>query len=401
MYLTREEEKMLNGEYGEATRKAMKLIVRVGEALGAERLVEISHAHASGISYDNIRDAGLEFMRDMLQGGGRARVYATYNPVGMEVWDGAPLDPVLRLDPVFRAKQAEIIRILEAMGFKRSITCIPYRMREPRPGEHLAWGESSAVAVANTLYGARTNREGGPIALAAALTGRTYLWGLHLPENRRPRVLLRLEGAQGPLREPQAGVLGYMLGEAFGNRVAYVDAAIDAPRGVQALCAAAAAAGSTGMCIVRGVSPEDNGPPREPEDKLTITMRDVEAKAQEIAPADPAEADLFFTGCPHHGPEAAQHALHILQRLGGGRLCKPVWIAVPGYEAPRLRSLAARLAERNIHLLPGTCLVVSRLRGVADTVATDSVKTAFYLPRRHGVSVALTSLEEFIRRNIC
>lgn len=397
MYLSREEERMLQGEYGEATAKALRLIVRVGEALGAEKLVPITHAHASGISYDNIRDAGLDFIRSLYLGGGRTRVYATYNPVGMEIWE----THVLRLDKDFLEKQLEIIRALEAMGFRRSVTCIPYRMRTPRPGEHLAWGESSAVAVANTLYAARTNREGGPIALAAALTGRTYLWGLHLEENRRPTVLLRLVGQQGPLSEPLAGVLGYILGENFGQQVAYVDARIEAPRGVQALCAAAAAAGSTGMCIVRGISPEDRGVPSQVAEKLTLDYRDLSSLAHDFSTARLEEAEVFFTGCPHHDETIIDKVTQIMDSYGVGRLCKPMWIAVPGYAAPQLKGIVKELARRSIYVLPGTCLVVARLKGLIKTVATDSVKTAFYLPRRHGVDVVLASIEDFIKHNAC
>ncbi len=387
---------MLRGDMGEAVAEAMRLIVRVGEALGAERLVEISHAHASGISYDNIGDPGLEYIRGLAERGGRARVYATYNPVGMSLLDEQPV----RLTREYVEKQLEILRSLEAMGFRRSVTCIPYAMRRPRAGEHLAWGESSAVAVANTLYGARTNREGGPVALAAALTGRTYLWGLHLDEERRPRILLRAEAPE-PLGEPWAGVLGHIIGRLYGGDIAYVDAPVEAPRGVQALCAAAAAAGSTPMCIVRGVSPEDRGPPREPLDKLSLGWRDLVREARGIASAEPWEAEVFFNGCPHHGPEVLRRVEALLDRAGARRLRRPLWIAIPGYAAtdPGVRALASRLRARNVHVFPGTCPVVTRLRGAVRVVATDSVKTAFYLPRRHGVDVALASLEEYIRLN--
>lgn len=396
MYLTREEEAMLRGDMGEAVAEAMRLIVRVGEALGAERLVEISHAHASGISYDNIGEPGLEYIRGLAERGGRVRVYATYNPVGMSLLDEQPV----RLTREYVEKQLEILRSLEAMGFRRSVTCIPYAMRRPGLGEHLAWGESSAVAVANTLYGARTNREGGPVALAAALTGRTYLWGLHLDEERRPRIHLRVE-APGPLREPWAGVLGHILGRLYGGEIAYVDAGVEAPRGVQALCAAAAAAGSTPMCVVRGVSPEDHGPPSEPVDKLSLGWSDLAREARGIASADPGEAEVFFTGCPHHGPEVLERIEALLDKAGARRLRRPLWVAVPGYAAgdPGVRALAARLRARNVHVFPGTCPVVTRLRGAVRVVATDSVKTAFYLPRRHGVDVALTSIEDYVRLN--
>lgn len=389
MHLTREEERMLGGYYGEAVQLAMKLVVRVGEALGAEKLVPITHAHASGISYDNIGEPGLRFIKRLAEAGGRTRVYATYNPAGVSIGFDTPLNR----DRELLAKQLELIKSLEAMGFRRSATCIPYWMRRPRRGEHLAWGESSAVAVANTLYGARSNREGGPLALAAALTGRTYYWGLHIDENRRPSVLVEL--GELPQGEPWSGLAGYIIGTRLGDKVPYVSSTRKlGEREVVSMCAAAAAGGSTAMCIVSRVSPEDRGPPKEPEEKLSITMKELLQAREELSTAALDEAELFFTGCPHHEPQILDRLEKLVEKHGAPR--RPVWVAVPASSnLPRER--LAKLAKKNIIVAPGTCLVVSRIHGIARVVATDSVKTAFYLPRRHGVRIALASLEEFIK----
>ncbi len=391
MYLTREEERIIDGEEGEAKAIALKLIVRVGEALGAERLVEINHAHASGISYDNIGEPGLRFMKRLLEGGGRVAVFSTYNPAGTSFLEDAPVNR----DPTLLRKQLEVIKTLEAMGFRRSATCIPYTLRQPGLGEHLAWGESSAVAVANSIYGARSNREAGPLALAAALVGRTYLWGLHLPENRKPGIHVRVEAkVEGELG---AGLVGYIVGKLSGNLVPYIDTggALDTRQGI-ALCAAAAASGSTAMCLMRGLSPEDNGPPREPVERIAIGEAELHEALDELSTAEPREAEVFFTGCPHHEPGAVLEKVRgLVERYGPPR--RPLWIAVPGSIPPGLTAEARRLRSMNIVLLPGTCLVVTRLRGIVDAVATDSVKTAFYISRRHRVRVALANLEDYFR----
>ncbi|NOZ88615.1 MAG: DUF521 domain-containing protein [Crenarchaeota archaeon] len=392
MYLTREEERILNGEEGEAKAVALKLVVKVGEALGAERLVEINHAHASGISYDNIGEPGLRFMKRLLESGGRVAVFSTYNPAGTSFLDDAPVNR----DPELLQKQLEVIRTLEAMGFRRSATCIPYTLRQPGLGEHLAWGESSAVAVANSIYGARSNREAGPLALAAALVGRTYRWGLHLPENRKPSIHVRVEtGVEGELG---AGLVGYIVGRLSGNLVPYIDTgegALDERQGI-ALCAAAAASGSTAMCLLKGLSPEDHGPPREPIERVAIGEAELREALDELSTAEPGEAEVFFTGCPHHEPASILEKVRsLVERYGPPR--RPLWIAVPGSVPPGLAAEARRLRRMNIVLLPGTCLVVTRLRGLVDTVATDSVKTAFYIARRHRTRVALVNLEDYFR----
>ena len=392
MYLSKEEERILNGEEGEAQRLAMKLVVRVGEALGAERLVEIGHAHASGISYDNIGDAGLEFLETLARNGGKARVFATFNPVGMCTEFEPPQR--LREEPDFIKKQLRIIKLLELMGFIHSITCIPYRIRSPRLGEHLAWGESSAVAVANTLYGARTNREGGPLALAAALVGRTYYWGLHLDENRHPTIKLVVRSAKVS-DELRAGLIGYYMGLELSDHIPLVEAKLAKERHVISMCAAAAASGNIAMCLVKGFSPEYREPSNSLE-RVEIDGKELVTLRESVETASLDEAELFFTGCPHHDASFVTKVADYIVSKNIRRLKREMWIAIPGYQASKVRDIARKLREKNIYILPGTCIVVSRLRGRAEAIATDSLKTAFYMPRRHGIRVALSTAWQYI-----
>lgn len=388
MYLDKWEEKALSGEYGEALQLAMKLVVRVGEALGAERLVAITHAHASGVSYDNIGDPGLDFVKTLFEMGGRVSVFSTFNPVGVSIG----VDSFLNTDTTLLEKQREIIRYLVGMGFKLSATCTPYMLRKPRLGEHLAWGESSAVVVANSVYGARTNREGGPVALAAALAGRIYEWGLHISENREPSVYVRYEGP--PLDEPYSGLLGYIVGLNT-TAIPYIDAVFTGMRGVVSFAAALASTGNQAMALIKNVSPEDKGPPRHASDKLVYTLDDLVRLKKDLENADTSEVEAFFTGCPHHGLEVVEYIENMLAQTGVQRLLKPIWVAVPAVGIDK--STIEKLKNKNIILLPGTCPVVSRLKGVVKALATDSLKTVFYLPQRHSVRVKIMSLEEFIK----
>jgi predicted aconitase len=396
MYLTREEEKILQGDYGEGKRIAMELVVRVGEALGAERLIEINHAHASGISYDNIGDAGLEFIKSLFTAGARVSVYSTYNPVGISLNVDPP--PRLNVGEDFAKKQMDIIRLLNSMGFVPSVTCIPYYMRQPRLGEHLAWGESSAIAVANSLYGARTNREGGPLALAAAIVGRTYYWGLHIDENRKPTIHVKVNVDVS--EEPSAGLLGYYIGQNFSDTIPYVDLNKGlGKREAISMCAAAAASGNIAMCIVKNVSPEDEGPPLGVE-KVHVDQKELEYVREDIESASIEEAEIFFTGCPHHEPSIVYKLFDYLSSKNIKRLRREIWISIPGYASSdeKIRELAQLLQKKNVYILPGTCIVVARLRGKVGVIATDSLKTAFYVPKRHGVRVAITSLWDFVKR---
>ncbi len=98
------------------------------------------------------------------------------------------------------------------MGVITTCSCTPYLFGNmPHFGEHIAWAESSAVCYANSVIGARTNREGGPSALAAALTGHTPDYGYHLEQNRLPAVTVEVQGRL--VENNDFGALGKAIGE--------------------------------------------------------------------------------------------------------------------------------------------------------------------------------------------
>ncbi|MDI7269409.1 MAG: aconitase X, partial [Myxococcota bacterium] len=176
------ERRMFDGAEGNARRKAMEILAALGEIYGAEETVPVRSAQIAGVSYANLGDAGLELIEEWAADG-RVACLATLNPAGMDLRDwrahGIPEE--------FAERQARIVAAYERMGVVASCTCTPYLAGNlPAPGEHVAWSESSAVTFANSVLGARTNREGGPSALAAALTGVTPMYGLHLDGPRAP-----------------------------------------------------------------------------------------------------------------------------------------------------------------------------------------------------------------------
>ena len=208
MELTQEEKEILNGVQGRSAAKAMHILVALGTIYGAPRMLPVSSVQIAGVSYDNLGEAGLAFLDEMAAGGGRAQVLATLNPAGMDVenWQ------TLGISPQFAAQQQRVLAAFARMNVITTCTCTPYLAGNlPHFGEHIAWAESSAVCYANSVLGARTNREGGPSALAAALTGRTPAYGYHLAGNRQPDLLcevqVRVEGTQA------FGALGKAIGD--------------------------------------------------------------------------------------------------------------------------------------------------------------------------------------------
>src|SRR3989442_12249736 len=193
MRLTRAERHLLD-EGTDAQRKAMGILLTVGRLAQAPRLVPITSAHVSGASYKMIGDPGLEFLEDFAQTA-RVSVPTTVNPLGTDLaqWQA------LGIPPEFAEKQARIARAYETMAVRPSFSCTPYLIGVRPPfGEHVAWAESRAVCFANSALGARTHREGGPAAPAAAIVGSTPEHGLHTGEGREPTASVKV--GVNPLR---------------------------------------------------------------------------------------------------------------------------------------------------------------------------------------------------------
>lgn len=385
MYLTKEQEKILRGEYGWAAAKALELIIRVGDALGAEELVEIKHAHVSGVSYSNVGRYGLEFVLDFYEKGGRAKVYTTINPGCI---DYSGLSRII--DNRYAEEQRKIDEALIGMGFKPVFTCIPYYYRPPTIGEHLAWGESSAVIYANSFFGAYTNREGGPIALAASIVGYTYKAGLHLDANRVAKV--KVEVPVQLLHLP-AGALGLCIGE-FINEAPYVTGFEKVDIGeVKALLASMASAGSHAFAVLEGITPR-NTYSLELEDKITVE-KDVLEKylGDDVSGRDEV---LGYIGCPHTHPAELLAVVRLLRKYSCPKKGK-LLVTIPREYMFKFRSIVYELKARGVDVATGTCPVVSRLRDKFDVVVTNSGKAAFYIKRVHGIKVRLAKLEEVVR----
>ena len=167
MELTREERAWLDGRAGEATRLALDLVVRMGDLFGAERLLPVSQAHIDACLYTN--DAGLEFAERLAALGARVRVPTTLNVTARDIrrWEA------FRVPSDWAEKSRRLEAAYLALGCLPTWTCAPYEQGlVPRFGQHVAWGESNAVAYVNTVIGARTNRCADFLDVACALTGR-------------------------------------------------------------------------------------------------------------------------------------------------------------------------------------------------------------------------------------
>lgn len=402
MYLTEEEKAMLAGAHGPAMQKAMQIIVALAEIYDAQGLVPITSAQVAGVSYKNLGDAGLEFLEEWAMQGARVRVPAFMNPAGMDLerWRemGVP--------PEFAYQQQRIVRTLTTIGVALTCTCTPYLIGcAPRKGEHLAWSESSAVSFANSILGARSNREGGPSALAAAITGRTAAYGLHLSENRRATHVVEV---YCPLQnEADYGALGYLVGKSVGDGIPYFrfhkesqtshKTRIQLPvEHVMALGAAMAASGAVALYHIEGVTPEAQDS-LAPDCSLPVISVDdlAEGYAALNSPLD--AIDFVCLGCPHSTLADIEKAAILLE---GKRVKVTLWITTSRAirELAEVKGVAARIEAAGGKIVADTCLVVAPVEEMGfKAMATNSAKAAFYSPMHSGLQRRFGSLEQCIQ----
>ena len=205
MHLSREEEKGLSGEYGEATSTAYRILVAIGEATDAEKLVPIKWAHVSGVNYNTIGDSGLQFLKEISKDG-KVKVNTSLNPMGFD------RENLPELSSEFIEKQFEIARAYEKIGVIPTFSCIPYEILPiPQENSQVSFAESSAAVLANSHLNIITNKESALSALASALTGKSPYSDLRIDENRTPMV--EIVNETDLENELDYGLLGYFTGK--------------------------------------------------------------------------------------------------------------------------------------------------------------------------------------------
>ena len=394
MELTHAQAAMQAGMHGWATQKAMQILTALGKIYGAERLVPVASVQIAGVSYENLGEAGLQFLDELAAGGGRARVLATLNPAGMDIENWRALG----IDPEFAAQQQRVLEAFQRMGVVPTCSCTPYLFGNlPRFGDHIAWAESSAVCYANSVLGARTNREGGPSALAAALTGVTPEYGYHLEAARRPALSVTV---QAPLNGTHwFGALGRALGErlqAAGVRSPlYIQGVAEAClEELKAFCASLATYGGAALFHMQGITPEASQY-TPPEEVWQITAVDLDASLAAMSDAAPGEVDFVSLGCPHL---SLKEIARLAELLEGQRVVKEFWIttARPTRQIADRMGYTAVIEASGAKFAADTCCVVAPIKGRFRAMATDSAKACYYAFAKNGFRTVVRSFDEVV-----
>lgn len=366
MHLTSQEERVLAGEEGHGRRKAMEILVALGDIYGAEKLIAISSAQVSGASFKTIGDAGIKFLEDF-SAEAKVSVRASVNPLGLDMrrWRS------MGVDDDFHSKQARIVAAYQSLGLEPLYSCTPYLAgNRPKKGEHIAWAESSATVFANSYLGAKTNREGGPSALAAAIIGKTPEYGLHLDENRKPRMLIDIEEIPDGL----VPLAGYVIGKLAGKRIPMVRGIRLTADEHKAFGAAMAATGAVSMYVSSSERSADDS--LDIEERVSLPSSELRAVQDSMRGED--SWDLVAIGCPHCSTaEIKRMARHLKGRSPAGD--SEVWFCTSRKvygSCPNEIAILKRFGK----VLCDTCMVVAPIERMFKSTAADSGKAMVYLP---------------------
>ena len=418
MKLNAEEQALLDGREGEAVARAMDLLVRYGEALGAERLVDTRNVCGTV-------GASTPVLRDFANGpGGLDAVFSEFNldsPVVVKI----PLAKVFTcqliqgLDPTHAQTQGVKPDVLALhrkqedfsarVGIQLMNTCTPYQVGNiPVKGEHCAWMESSAVIYCNSVLGARTNTEGRESTGAAMLTGKIPYWGYHQEENRLGTHLVELE--QDVRSTADWGMLGYYIGDIVQDRIPVITGVREVPNMVRLKHFGAAASSSGGVELYHmvGITPEartleEAFGSRNPTASLVYGPAERKATFEKLnAAAYDTDVDYVMLGCPHYTIEQIWEACRLLE---GKRLhpdCS-LWIFTPR----AIRELADKngytriISDAGGVLMSDTCTALGQVMPKGTKVAAvDSAKQAHYMPAIMGVQCWFGSTEDCINAAI-
>ncbi len=405
MYLTGEEERMLEGGYGSGLEKAMEILVALGEIYHADKLIPVSSAHMAG-NFGVLGNEGVEWLEEFAETGVKAKVFTTVNPqcFDFEFWRemGVP--------EFFREMQLRIDRALRKLGFKLFYTCQQFLVGNlARKGEHLAWAESVSEVFANSVFGAMTNREGDHSAIAAAVVGKTPAYGMHLPENRVGRVLvdvgqLNLEN----FTSTDYASMAYHTGRIVGDKIPVF---VNLPKGISlqnlnSIAYALPVSGAVPMFHAVGVTPEAQTLEEafggdKPDEKITITPSDVEKVYEELGRTDEEKVDYVIFGCPHCTLQEIEEIALLLE----GKKVHPnvkLWV----FTSKATKSYADRMGYSSMIgragglVLADTCpsggMYTYLKEQGAQVIVTNSVKQVYYSHGLFNMGSIFTSTEKCI-----
>ena len=318
MKLTDEQKAILNGRDGEVMAKVMETVVMYGDIFGAEKLVPVTHADGHLVT-----SFGISLMKPLFStmeklnaAGIKTKGKLTVDPRPLE-YENVKCNLLEKIGfHVMYSKQKEYEEQLMKVGLRDrdSFTCTCYLDEvgnQPKKGDVLSWAESSAVVFANSVLGARCNRNSGMLDLFGSIIGYVPYFGLVTDEGRKATWKVYVKTTS----KPEAQILGSAIGMKVMEEVPYVygldqwignELNDETVSYLKDFGAATASNGAVGLYHIDGLTPEakESGEALITEDAKTYIIDDEELervyKSYPVMWKNPdAKPNLCFIGCPH------------------------------------------------------------------------------------------------------
>jgi cis-L-3-hydroxyproline dehydratase len=401
--LTDNDQLMLDGDLGPAPQMAMSILARMAEIYRASELLDINRAHIDSTIY--LGEANLEFAERLAALGARVSVPTTLNVSGLDEfgwreWD-VPQD--------WAAKAHRQMMAYQSMGAIPTWTCAPYQTEyKPSFGEQIAWGESNAIAFANSVIGARTNRYPDLLDICCAITGRAPAYGLHLDQNRAGQLLLQLDKVPIELQRHSAffAVLGHLMGRLSQDRIPVIHGLDIHPTedDLKAMCAAGASSGVVALFHIIGVTPEAptfqaafHG--NKPEQTIAIDKEMLRQAYRELTTTRSERLDMVVLGSPHFSLAEFDQLSPL---INGQHVHPQIEFLITTNRAVvhlmQKRGLLQQLQEFGVRLTVDTCILATpMLPERIKTIMTNSPKYAYYSPGMLNRQVVFAGLEDCVR----
>jgi len=407
MNLTHEEQKMLQGDYGKGIQRSMELLVKLGDSFGAERLVPVSYAH---ISYDFCQEEFWDLMTEgVTETPHRVTTHPSYQP---EIWKSWGLPLADR----WIGEHERKLNTFKKLGWLRTETCAEYLLGiMPRTGDVVSMGGSCMQVANNSLFGARVDRMGILISLAAAVCGRTPLMGLLLQENRYAKHIVELDNLDvTDWTASHYHCLGYYIGDQIPGfqPIAVNGLPPHLPFDfVRALVISMPTSGSVTLAHIVGNTPEastldDACGGHRPDSVLRVGRREMAETWQRLNVWDDDTVEHVAFGCPHATIDEIGRIANLLE----GKKIKTsllIGASAPVESLARQQGWADIIEDAGGHFLPvcpsiGNPFTRKDIAGEkrARSAATNSARSAHYLATVSGAKVFFGTEEECVNAAI-
>ena len=377
MELTRQEDMALKGEYGEGLEISYKILVAIGNANNASKLIPIKWAHISGVNFNTIGEAGVKFLSS-LDKKNKVTVTTTLNPMGFD----SKKDN--NLSDYFKSNQMSIINSYLSLGIKPSFTCIPYEIFDlPSKGEVVSFAESNAAVFVNSILGIKTNKESALSSLASAITGKTPYSDLLIDELRKPKVSIQPEIKVET--ELDFGLLGYFAGKITNESCIGLETNFENLDIVKskALSAGIGTSGRAGMF---------NNTNKKDCERISFGKTELDQVKDDLNTSEKGELIVF--GSPQLGIDELNLLVHLTE---GKKFRKPCKIFCPRSvtEMECNNEIIKKLRNAGADIICDSCTCLTPLitKNDYDSIVTNSIKCAYYMKHSNKIDVSLKDME--------